>query len=72
LQNAPTGHVHDPISAPAESRRSATRYGAAPITVALAESSATAPALFIAGERYRGELRAAPVLAAVESALSGA
>jgi hypothetical protein len=29
----------------------------------------SAPALFIAGERYRGEVRPAPVFAAIESAL---
>jgi protein-disulfide isomerase len=42
------------------------------VASALASGVASAPALFIAGERYRGELRAAPVLAAIESALSGA
>jgi hypothetical protein len=42
------------------------------VASALASGVTSAPALFIAGERYRGELRAAPVLAAIESALSGA
>jgi hypothetical protein len=42
------------------------------VASALASGVTSAPALFIAGERYRGELRPARVLAAIESALSGA
>jgi hypothetical protein len=38
------------------------------VASALASGVTAAPALFIAGERYRGELRAAPVLAAIERA----
>src|SRR3954464_13366982 len=39
---------------------------------ALASGVTSAPALFIAGERYRGEVRPPPVLAAIERALRGA
>jgi hypothetical protein len=42
------------------------------VASALASGVTFAPALFIAGERYRGEVRPAPVLAAVDRALSGA
>jgi hypothetical protein len=42
------------------------------VASALSSGVTFAPALFIAGERYRGELRAASVLAAIESVLSGA
>lgn len=42
------------------------------VASALASGVTYAPVLFIAGERYRGEVRPAPVLAAVESALRGA
>ena len=38
---------------------------------ALASGVTAAPALFIAGERYRGELEPAPVLAAIDRALRG-
>jgi hypothetical protein len=38
------------------------------VASALASGVTAAPALFIAGERYRGELRVAPVLAAIERA----
>jgi protein-disulfide isomerase len=41
------------------------------VASALASGVTYAPALFIAGERYRGELRATPVLAAIESAMRG-
>ncbi|MEA2247020.1 MAG: hypothetical protein QOH46_1549 [Solirubrobacteraceae bacterium] len=41
------------------------------VASALASGVTSAPALFIAGERYRGQLRAAPVFAAIESALRG-
>jgi len=42
------------------------------VASALASGVTSAPALFIAGERYRGELRPDPVLAAIERALRGA
>jgi hypothetical protein len=42
------------------------------VASALSSGVTFAPALFIAGERYGGELAAAPVLAAIETALSGA
>src|SRR3954471_24405243 len=42
------------------------------VASALASGVTSPAALFIAGERYRGELRPAPVLAAIESALSRA
>jgi hypothetical protein len=42
------------------------------VASALASGVTSAPALFIAGERYRGEVRPAPVLAAIESAPRGA
>jgi Thioredoxin len=42
------------------------------VASALASAVTHTPALFIAGKRYRGELRVAPVLAAIERALSGA
>lgn len=42
------------------------------VASALASGVTSAPALFIAGERYRGELRPDPVLAAIDSALRGA
>src|SRR4051794_4294421 len=42
------------------------------VASALASGVTSVPALFIAGERYRGELRPEPVLAAIQSALRGA
>ncbi len=42
------------------------------VASALASGVTSAPALFIAGERYRGELQAGPVLAALERVLPGA
>jgi hypothetical protein len=42
------------------------------VASALASGVTSGPALFIAGERYRGELRPSPVLAAIEGVLSGA
>jgi hypothetical protein len=42
---------------------------AADVMSALASGVTAAPALFIAGERYRGELRPEPVVAALEQAL---
>jgi hypothetical protein len=42
------------------------------VASALASGVTFAPALFIAGERYGGELRVAPVLAAIDRALRGA
>jgi hypothetical protein len=41
------------------------------VASALSSGVTFAPALFIAGERYRGELRAAPVLGGIESVLRG-
>ena len=42
-----------------------------PLASALASGVTAAPALFIAGERYRGEVGPAPVLAAIGRALRG-
>jgi hypothetical protein len=42
------------------------------VASALASGVTTAPALFIAGERYRGDLHPTPVLAAIESATRAA
>jgi hypothetical protein len=42
------------------------------VASALSSGVTFAPALFIAGERYRGELRPEPVLGAIDSALRGA
>jgi len=41
------------------------------VASALSSGVTFAPALFIAGERYRGELRPEPVLGAIDSALPG-
>lgn len=41
------------------------------VASALASGVTSAPALFIAGERYRGEVHPTPVLAAIDSALRG-
>jgi hypothetical protein len=41
------------------------------VASALASGVTAAPALFIAGERYRGEVRPAPVLAAIDRVLRG-
>ena len=41
------------------------------VASALSSGVTFGSALFMAGERYRGELRAAPALAAIEGVLSG-